>query len=80
MRVSIQKWGNSLAVRIPKTAVADARLRQGSLLDLSLKRGMLVLKPLRNPSQSLQKMLDQITDENLHLESDFGPPRGREIL
>jgi antitoxin MazE len=42
MRIKIQKWGNSLAVRIPKAIAVESKIRQGSAVDLTLERGRVV--------------------------------------
>lgn len=44
MRTSIAKWGNSLAVRVPKEAAAAAGLREGAILDLTLEGDAIVLR------------------------------------
>jgi antitoxin MazE len=79
MRTRIQRWGNSLAVRIPKPFAAEAGLDQQSEVDVSVVDGSLVIKPCPEPSYSLEDLLAQVTDENLHAEIDMGPPVGREI-
>ncbi|HXE56046.1 MAG TPA: AbrB/MazE/SpoVT family DNA-binding domain-containing protein [Tepidisphaeraceae bacterium] len=81
MKASIQKWGNSLAVRLPKSIAQEAKLTQGSAVDLRLENGriLLVPQPVRYPT--LKELVDKITPENLPDERDpFGPPVGRELL
>jgi antitoxin MazE len=79
MRTKIQKWGNSLAVRIPKPFAAEAGLDQQSEVDVSVMDGALVIKPCPEPPLTLEELVSRITDENRHEEIDFGPPVGREI-
>lgn len=79
MKTKIQRWGNSLAVRIPKPFAAEAGLDQQSEVDVSVVDGALVIKPCPEPSWSLEELLARVTDENLHDEVDAGPPVGREI-
>ncbi|MBI5528577.1 MAG: AbrB/MazE/SpoVT family DNA-binding domain-containing protein [Deltaproteobacteria bacterium] len=77
MHARVQKWGNSLAVRIPRPFAADAGLDENSEVDISLKGESLVVKPLvRTPS--LKTLLAGITDENIHQELDTGAPVGNE--
>ena len=78
MRTQIQKWGNSLAVRIPKAFARDLGLDQNSTIELSLEDGCLVLKPTAMPEYELSKLLSRVTEDNLHGEFDFGGPTGSE--
>ncbi len=80
MRVRLQKWGNSLAVRIPKPFAADADVREGTELDLAVSEGRLVATPVKRRRSSLRQLLSRITSKNVHGEADFGPPMGREAL
>lgn len=77
MRVSIRKWGNSLAVRIPRSFAQDIQLTEGSQVDVRLVDGNLVLVPRTN--LSLADLLSGVTKENLHAEVDAGAPVGREV-
>lgn len=79
MQTRIQKWGNSLALRIPKSFAAASRLDQDTLVDISMHDGRLVVTPVE-PSVTLEELVAQITPENVHPEQDFGVPVGREIL
>ncbi len=78
MKATIQKWGNSLALRIPRTVAVELGLEQRSLVELSMTRGTLVLKPAKRARPALADLLDKITTENTHAEVDLGPPQGRE--
>ena len=79
MRVRVQKWGNSLALRIPKSFAAETALDPGSEVDLSLEGGRLVVTPVVAPGYELSDLLAQVTPENLHSEVDFGPSVGGEV-
>jgi antitoxin MazE len=79
MKTRIQKWGNSLALRIPKTFAAEAHLEQDSLVELSLVDGGLVVVPVTEPKVTLDQLLAGVTEENLHSEIDFGPAVGKEV-
>jgi len=78
MRAQIQKWGNSLALRIPKTLARDAGLAEDTSVDIALVDGKVVIAPVEAPPYSLEELLAGITDENIHGEVDFGPPVGTE--
>ena len=78
MRVEIQKWGNSLAVRIPKAIAVESKIRQGSAVDLTLERGRVVLNPVQAPEYRLEDLLAGVRKDNLHEEVDTGEAVGRE--
>ena len=78
MKTRIQKWGNSLALRIPKSFAAESHLEQGMLVDVSLLDGKLLVTPLRPPAVTLEALLAGITPQNLHHEVDTGPAVGHE--
>ena len=78
MRVRVQKWGNSLALRIPKSFATETSLGSGAEVDLSLEDGRLVITPLVAPQYSLADLLAQISPENRHTEVDTGSSVGRE--
>jgi antitoxin MazE len=77
MTIQLGKWGNSLAVRIPAHVARDLQLEEGMHLDLVPVDGGLLLRP-RRPEYTLDELLSQITPENLHGETDWGPAVGRE--
>ena len=78
MRVRVKKWGNSLALRIPKPFAADAGVAEGTVVDVSVSEGRLVAAPLRARRVRLRDLLDKVTRANLHDEVDTGAPVGRE--
>lgn len=78
MRTTIQQWGNSLALRIPKPFAEETGLGRHSEVELSVDKGRLVLVPVREPRLSLDELLARVTDENLHSEIDTGPAVGGE--
>jgi antitoxin MazE len=78
MKTRVQKWGNSLAVRIPRSFAAETGMEKDTLVDLSLEEGKLVLTPLRAPGMTLEQLLEGVTGENLHGEWGTGPAAGNE--
>jgi antitoxin MazE len=78
MRVTVQKWGNSLALRIPRAFAREVKVAEGAIIDLSVAKGKLVAAPVRK-KRTLRQMVAKINNGNLHDEVDFGPPQGREI-
>lgn len=73
--MQVQKWGNSLGIRIPKAIAYKVGLEEGSEIDLDLEDGCIVIKP---KSKTLDELLSQITPDNLHVEVPTGQPEGRE--
>ena len=78
MRAKAQKWGNSLAVRIPKSIAEQAGVSEDDELDIEVDAEVIRLKPRRRQA-GLAELLQQITPDNLHGAVDFGGARGREI-
>jgi antitoxin MazE len=78
MRTKIQKWGNSLALRIPKSFAEEAEVEAGSRVDLSVTDGQLVIRPVRSQRFELHALLAGVKEENLHAEIPTGEPTGRE--
>ena len=79
MQTRIQKWGNSLAIRIPKSFATQIGLEQDSEVELTLLDGKLVLVPIEPPRLALAELLAQITDDNLHNEISSGDAVGNEV-
>jgi antitoxin MazE len=80
MRNAVQKWGNSLAVRIPRHLARESHIGRGTRVELSVANGNLVLTPLsKRRSYSLASLVKRITRTNRHPEIDLGKPIGREI-
>lgn len=79
MKTRVQKWGNSLALRIPKSFAIEARLGENTPVDLSLVKGTLVIQAAEPVSPTLDELLRGITDKNLHGEWQTGPAVGKEI-
>jgi len=78
VKTQVQKWGNSLALRIPRAFAAELGLGADAEVDLTLQDGTLVVQPHAGRHQQLSALLDRVTEENLHAENDFGPPVGGE--
>ncbi len=76
MQTRIQKWGNSLGLRIPKTIAQQVGLSEGTVVDFVVRGNTIVINPQR---YSLETMLSQITPENIHKEIATEDPVGREI-
>ena len=77
MTTQVGKWGNSLAVRIPRTYAKELELEEGAELEVTRVKDGLLLKR-RTREYTLDELLKQITPESIHGETDWGPPVGRE--
>ena len=77
MQTQVRKWGDSLAVRIPEPYAEGLHLEEGMELEVSLVDGGLLLRPHRK-EYTLEELLERITPENVHGETDWGPAGGRE--
>ncbi len=78
MQTKIQKWGNSLALRIPRSFAADAQVEEGSMVDVSVENGCLQVRPVRARRYVLRDLLRGISPRNLHAEVQTGGMVGRE--
>lgn len=78
MITRVQKWGNSLALRIPKSFATEVGLLNDSSVEVSLANGKLIIVPIEKPNLSLKKLLAQVTKENIHHEIDSGSAVGTE--
>jgi antitoxin MazE len=78
VKTKVQRWGNSLAVRIPKTFAEEAGFKDDSPIEMRLVKGGLLLEPSTDLSPSLEELLSGVTESNLHDEVDTGPAQGSE--
>jgi antitoxin MazE len=79
METVIKKWGNSLALRIPKPLADEVGLKEDSAVDLCLEDGRLVIVPAVAPQYALDALLARVTAGNLHGEVDTGAAVGGEV-
>lgn len=78
MKTKIQKWGNSLGVRLPKAIAEQKSLREGLGVTVVLKNNQIVLEP-DTEETSLATLLDGINSENVHGETEWAEARGNEV-
>ncbi len=77
---AVKKWGNSLAVRIPAHFAQQLNLTENTPVDYAVVDGSLVITPAtENGPYSLKDLLDRITAENIHSETETGVAIGQEI-
>ena len=78
MRVKIQKWGNSLALRIPKAFAVQSKICEDEYVNLTLDENKIYIEPVEAKKYSLKELVSKIDKSNLHGEIDFGKPVGNE--
>jgi antitoxin MazE len=79
MKTRVQKWGHSLAVRIPKPFADEMGVKENSSVEMMLKEGALVIEPDRERTWTLEGLLAEVTDENIHPEWETGDAAGDEL-
>jgi antitoxin MazE len=79
MLTKVQKWGNSLALRIPKVFALDAQLGADTLIEVTLVDGRIIIEPVTMPTWTLEKLLAGVTGSNIHHEIDTGDAVGNEV-
>lgn len=79
MLTKVQKWGNSLALRIPKAFALDAQLENNSVVEVSLVDGQIVIKLIAAPTWTLEQLLSGVNNNNIHHETDTGNAIGNEV-
>lgn len=78
MVTRVQKWGNSLALRIPHSFAVQAKVAAGTAVDIAVERGQLIVRPVRQRYR-LRDLLKAVDRRNVHAEVPTGHPVGREI-
>lgn len=79
MIAKIQKWGNSLAVRIPKSIAEDTHLSYGKSIDMAVREGQIIIEPSRKQKFRLDDLLRKVTAQNKHEEIKSGDAVGKEV-
>jgi antitoxin MazE len=79
MKTRVRKWGNCLAVCIPKSLAEEAGITQDSLVEITLWNGGIAIAPIAQPEYTLEKLVCGISRRNRHPEFDTGAPVGNEI-
>ena len=79
MKTRLQKWGNSLGLRIPKMLALETHLDSGKEVDIVAEGESLVIRAVCPRSHKLSELLSRMTPANRHDEADFGKHVGKEI-
>jgi antitoxin MazE len=78
MKVTVKKWGNSPAVRIPAAIMQASQLALDEVVDVREQGGCIVIEPVRQKTYDLDRLVKGITARNRHDSVDFGVPQGKE--
>ncbi len=78
MKTKVQKWGNSLGLRIPRSFAAEAQVEAGTIVNISVENGGLLIRRVHQRRYSLSDLLKKVTSRNLHGEVETGEAVGRE--
>jgi antitoxin MazE len=76
---TVKKWGNSLAIRIPRAIVQNLGLSEDNDLQIISNGKVATLERKSHTKITLQQLLEKVTPENVHGEIDWGGPVGKEI-
>jgi antitoxin MazE len=79
LKTQVVKWGNSLAVRIPKGVAQEALMKEGDALVIKAARNRIELVRTEK-MPTLKELVSQITPENRYEETVWGRERGKEIV
>ncbi|MEW6128127.1 MAG: AbrB/MazE/SpoVT family DNA-binding domain-containing protein [Acidobacteriota bacterium] len=80
MQVKLEKSGEDIALKIPKSIAAKSKIKQSSVVNLSVVDGNIIVKPVTEKEYTLEELLKGVTRKNIHKETDFGNPAGKELL
>jgi antitoxin MazE len=78
MKTRVQKWGNSLGVRIPKSFAAEIGIDRNSSVQMMIEEGAITIVPEREAAWTLDALLAGVTDDNKPSEWDTGGQEGEE--
>jgi antitoxin MazE len=79
MLAKAQKWGNSLAVRLPKTVAKECGIEADSPVEIVREDNLIIIRPVVKKGYTLDNLLERVTKGNIHSEISTGKPTGKEI-
>ncbi len=79
MDARVKKWGDDFAIPIPQTLANRLNLRLDSPVNVTINGRELIISPIGQAPESLEQLLEKVTEDNRHEEIDSGPPVGKEI-
>ncbi|MFC6291348.1 AbrB/MazE/SpoVT family DNA-binding domain-containing protein [Macrococcus epidermidis] len=79
MQVSLQRWGNSQGIRIPKSIVNEMNLDKNQKFDLTMQDEKIILTKQQQNVSLIRELFESYETENKPSEFDWGKPRGNEV-
>lgn len=79
MDTTIQKWGNSFAVRLPKVVTQKLRVGVGTKVRVDVDKRRIIIQQVPKKRETLEDLVAHITPETRHKKIDWGGPVGKEI-
>jgi len=76
MKTHVARWGNSLALRLPKVYAEQLEIKDNTEVDIHVENNKLVITM---QDETLESLLEKVQPEQIHKETDFGTPEGKEI-
>lgn len=80
MNQTAQKWGNSLACRLPKALAAQAHIEEGTPLSMRVEGEEIIISKARPRRIDADELIARITPGNRHEAVEFGVPVGNEVI
>ncbi len=80
MQTQIKKWGNSLAIRIPKSFAVETSVKEGTIVNITLEDNKIIIEPVAKPVEyKLEELLSKVNEDNIHDQYFDDGPEGKEI-
>lgn len=76
---AVSKWGNAPAIRIPKSVMQKAHLREGDAVQFEVQGPGVIVVRAAHIQPTLEDLVERITPTNRHRETNWGKPRGNEV-
>lgn len=80
MQVALNKWGNSIGLRVPNNILRELNIGLGRKIDIRVENGRAIIEPIDDKNEKLLNLLNSITEDNLHSEISCGNTIGKENI
>jgi antitoxin MazE len=80
MYATIQKWGNSGALRIPKAILETASLKENDTVEVLADKNVITIRKASKKYKSLDELFEDYKDTYKCEELDTGAPVGKEVF
>ncbi|MCL4385476.1 MAG: AbrB/MazE/SpoVT family DNA-binding domain-containing protein [Actinobacteria bacterium] len=74
MITKIQKWGNSLGLRLPNAYIKELKLKENSAVEIKVENKQIVISPVETEEYELKELLSRISESNIHKEMQIDIP------